>query len=46
MPKRALETAATGAALLVLIGLGYLLGRSDSLIGQAEAAGGAVTSLK
>lgn len=38
MTKRTLRTAATGLALLVVLGSGYLLGKSDSVPAEARAA--------
>lgn len=38
MTKRTLRTAATGLALLAVLGSGFLLGRSDSVPAEASAA--------
>jgi len=38
MTKRTLSTAATGLAILAVLGIGYLLGRSDSVPAEARAA--------
>ncbi|MGB6336130.1 MAG: MBL fold metallo-hydrolase, partial [Thermoanaerobaculia bacterium] len=38
MQKRTIRAVATGLALLALLGIAYLLGRSDSMVAEAKAA--------